>query len=295
MSETVKSASRPTVMFYDHKNQKWMTVIEDMSSMSFPLCSTFEVTPEWADTVLKERNTENRRLDSYRVKKYVRDVIDNHWMVNNDDICFDKDGILLNGQHRLAAVVEAKRVAKMSFKFGLDDKVLSTIDEGKTRTNLDVIKLMHQRGNHHTLSAANYVMEQMGIKRTCPRVEQLEFHERHFDAAAFACQLTASPFARNPVHAAILRAWYHCDRDRLKQFIDILQTGIYDGNPEDSAAVSLRRYIDAHRLAQTGPARNVLYAKTESAISHFCNRHPITRLYGTCEELFPLPEEQLND
>jgi len=295
-----KTSSRPKVMkskstvaFYDPKNKKWTTVIEDITSIKFPFSVIFGVTPEWAQRVLDERNTDNRRLSPHRIDSYARSIIAGKWKVNNDDICFDKDGILLNGQHRLAAVVKAKMTIKMSFKFGLNDDIIPTIDEGKRRTNLDVMRLMKEPGTNKTLSATNYVMEQTGKRSRMPREEQLAFHRRHYDAATFACQLTTKPFARNPVHAALLRAYYHVDSERLNKFIYILNSGVWDGHPANNAAFRLRRYIEAHRHGHTGTARCELYQKTESAVKHFCDRTPIKRLYVASDELFPLPEEQI--
>ena len=288
-----KTVYVPTVTYYKADGKQWYTVVEKTTSLVFPLSSTFEVTPTWAKEVMDNRNTRNRRLDSKRVNKYAREILNDRWIVNNDDICFLKDGTLINGQHRLAAVIASGVTVTMSFKFGLTEDAMETVDEGKSRTNLDIIHIMQEEGTGKTLAASNFVLEQLGLRRTMPRREQLAFHRRHLEAAQFACQLKKSPFARNPIHAALLRAYYHVNHERLAEFIRIIQTGIYDGNPQDAAAVRLRNFIEAHRQAHSGPARTEMYKKAASAIYHFCKFSPITKLYGMSEELFPLPEEKV--
>ena len=291
--ETTVTRSQKMVTYFDHTTKHWKETTVGKGDGRFPMTAMFKVTPVWAEKVLENRNTDNRRLSDSRIDQYVADIIAGRWRVNNDDICFDCDGILLNGQHRLAAVVKAQMSVMMSFKFGLDSDVIRTIDEGKKRTNLDVMRIMKEPGTGKTLSATNFVMEQAGRKKRAPRSEQLDFHRRHFDAATFACQLNQKPYARNPVHAALLRSYYHVNRDRLLEFITILNTGIWDGSPANSAAFRLRRFIEANRLGQTGPARIELYFRAEQAIRHFCDRKHLRLLRAASAELFPLPEEQI--
>jgi len=288
----VSKPSRPTVVFYDPDNGKWITVLEDLTELTFPFSVSFTVTPAWALQVMLERNVHNRRLSKNRINKYAREILARRWRVNNDDICFNKAGEFLNGQHRLQAVIQAQQSVVMSFKFGLSDDAIPTIDEGKSRTNLDVMKIMEEDGSGKTLSAVNYILVIRGRRYKMPRAEQLEFHRRHFEAAAFACQLTRKPYARNPVHAALLGAWYHEDRDRLMEFITVLQEGKYTDD-KDVAALRLRQFIDANRSSNAPSQRHILYSKTQSAIKYFCRETPLTRLYAASEELYPLPEEQI--
>ncbi len=280
-----------TVTFFNSGTSSWTTVVERSYSHKFPISNRITVTPEWAFDVLSNRNFSNRKIDRRRVKKYTQDIIDNKWYVSNDDICFLKDGTLANGQHRLTAIVEAMASVEMSFKFGISKESIVAIDEGRTRSNLDVIRIMGVPGNNITLSATNYILEQTGKKHVMPRHEILEFNKRHFEAAMFAAQLTKKPIARGPVHAALIRAWYTVNRDRLQQFIDILQSGEGTGRQEDVAAIRLREYVIKHSNDNSGPGREETYRKAETAIEYFTNHTPLAKLYARNEELFNLPEE----
>ena len=65
-----------------------------------------DVTPDMARTYLKS-NTHNRPLDAARVSKYAADMRAGRWLVSPETISFDEHGVLLNGQHRLGAIVES--------------------------------------------------------------------------------------------------------------------------------------------------------------------------------------------
>src|ERR1035437_3696916 len=107
--------SKVTIQSFNGK--KWSTVICNQEKL--PISRNILVNPNFADDVLKNRNPNNRHRDDRRVAKYAQDILLNNWHMTNDDICFDIHGNLMNGQHRLAAVVLSQRPAMMSFKFGV--------------------------------------------------------------------------------------------------------------------------------------------------------------------------------
>ena len=281
------------VEIYNPITLKWGSVLGNPSD--FPYTSRFLVTPEWALEVLENRNLTNRRLEKRRISKYAQDMINNNWQMSNDDICFDKEGFLQNGQHRLQAVVDAQKPIMMSFKFGMDHQALTSMDEGRSRSNLDIMRITGKNTTRQALSCTNYALEVHRKKEIMSRKQILDFHERHKDAAMFATgTLDKKPFCKAPVHAALMRAWYHynTDRDRLQQFAQIVADGKYNNSRTDSAALKLRDYLIANPLSN-GTERFNLYYKTENAINLFMNYEEITLLRKITEEIFPLPEEKI--
>lgn len=75
-----------------------------MTSTSGVTYSIENVTPELAESWLA-RNTANRRMRRATAEAYARDMESGDWRENGDAICFAVDGTLLDGQHRLTAVV----------------------------------------------------------------------------------------------------------------------------------------------------------------------------------------------
>jgi len=294
-SAMAQSIGHRSALIYNPALGKWVSMIEGIGGVRFPYCSIFMVSPELAAQFL-ETSIGNRPINDKRVRRYVRSMLSGHWVVNNDDILFDYEGHLINGHHRLNAVIRAKRSIEMSFKFGMDRKsVLVTIDEGKSRSTLDVVHITGNTTTRMAVSAVGYLFEQLNRKHLMPREQLLEEVQRHEEAAKFATQLKKSPFAKNPVHAALMRAWYYYEgeRDRLGQFIQIMESGIYANEEEDAGALKLRNLIIANPgCNRTGTDRDQLYRKTEAAIQYFMDKKPVSKLYGNDHELFPLPEEQ---
>lgn len=80
------------------------------------------------------RNVNNRRLNEKMVDRLARDIQESRWVFNGESIKFDKTGKLVDGQHRLAAVVKAQRAAPMLVVTNLDELAQQTVDIGATRT-----------------------------------------------------------------------------------------------------------------------------------------------------------------
>lgn len=65
-----------------------------------------DITPEMAEKYLSN-NFKHREITQERVDKFVNKMHDSEWKFNGKVIIFDDKGMLLNGQHRLTAVVQS--------------------------------------------------------------------------------------------------------------------------------------------------------------------------------------------
>ena len=110
------------------------------------------VTPEQASEWLAN-NTHNRKLRTHQVAAMVRDIQEGRWKWNGDSIKFAKDGTLLDGQHRLHAIVESGQPIEMLVINGLDKATQATMDTGAKRSGADVLKLNGEK-NYTVLAAA---------------------------------------------------------------------------------------------------------------------------------------------
>lgn len=100
------------------------------------------ITPERAKLFL-EHNTENRRLSRSRVNKYLRDIQAGLWKLNGESIKMSDRGVILDGQHRLEAIVLANMPVETVFISGIphDHGVFETIDAGAPRSASDAMRL----------------------------------------------------------------------------------------------------------------------------------------------------------
>lgn len=99
------------------------------------------VTPEMATTYLSQNIEKNRSINQNTVKNYARQMREGKWKLNGEAISFDNDGILINGQHRLSAVVKAGVPVPFVIVRGVDPSAFTTYDSGKNRTAKDIFSM----------------------------------------------------------------------------------------------------------------------------------------------------------
>lgn len=104
--------------------------------------SIVDVTPAQAKVWLEECNTKNRRMNLGHVKRIVTLIQKGQWLFNGDTICFDKNNVLVDGQHRLAAIAQSGVTVKCIIIRNLDPQVIMTKDmEMKPRNLSDLLSM----------------------------------------------------------------------------------------------------------------------------------------------------------
>lgn len=110
------------------------------------------VTPRLAERWLAS-NTHNRKLRKHRVTAYALAMERGEWQPAGDSaIVLDADGRILNGQHRLAAVVMADTPQVFMVLRGVAPKTQEVMDRGLTRSMGDALAL---RGEHNVNNLAS--------------------------------------------------------------------------------------------------------------------------------------------
>lgn len=109
------------------------------------------ITPETAKKWLDANSFDNRRLDDYRVTKIAQDIKSGKWVFDGTPIRFNGGGNILDGQHRLYAIIRANTPVESLVVRGLETCSKNTIDTGKARSVGDVL---HFNGHINTTSLA---------------------------------------------------------------------------------------------------------------------------------------------
>ncbi len=120
------------------------------------------VSPELAAAWL-EHNTDNRNIAPRRVELYAGLMKSGAWRANNQGIGFDKDGRLVDGQHRLSAVVLSGCTVPMLVVRNMEPAVARTIDRGYSRTVAEILRREGRVPNPTRVSAwvsATHVMHE---------------------------------------------------------------------------------------------------------------------------------------
>jgi hypothetical protein len=122
------------------------------------------VTPELAEQLLG-RNTHNRNVNTRIVAKYARDMKNGEWEFNGEAIKIADDGTMLDGQHRVLAVIEADVAIDMLVIEGLKRQTQNTMDDGRKRSLADALRLKGEKDVNNLAAALRmlYSYERHGV------------------------------------------------------------------------------------------------------------------------------------
>jgi len=124
-----------------------MTKLED-----YPMKVTSEkITPAIAFRMLENFNVGNRPLSERRVEGLVALMTGGLWQANGETIIISKTGRILDGQHRLTAVVRSGVTIEFLVVRDVDSAAFHTIDTGSPRTASQIAQMA---GHTNTATAA---------------------------------------------------------------------------------------------------------------------------------------------
>ncbi|MFE3020920.1 hypothetical protein [Streptomyces sp. NPDC059256] len=103
-----------------------------------PTWRIIKVTPEIATSFLSQTSV-NRRLDTGYVKFLAASIRNGEWKLTHQGIAFDEAGVLVDGQHRLRAIIEANISVEMFAFHGLPNDVFPVLDTQKRRSAADTL------------------------------------------------------------------------------------------------------------------------------------------------------------
>ena len=108
-----------------------------------------EVTPIMAADWLAN-NFVNRPLSDDTVDAYARDMTRGVWVSTHQGVAFNDRDHLIDGQHRLRAIIKSGKTIRMMVTFGLPSQIdgsemttMDAVDRGRTRSVADQLKIQH--------------------------------------------------------------------------------------------------------------------------------------------------------
>jgi hypothetical protein len=107
-------------------------VLAHTTFMGYVVTVTPDVAREWL-----EANSQNRTIRTTHVAALARDITDERWKITHQGIAFSTSGRLIDGQHRLNAIIEADKPAVLTVFIGLNDDMFGALDRGKSRSARD--------------------------------------------------------------------------------------------------------------------------------------------------------------
>lgn len=136
------------------------------------------ITPKIAEEYLFQNKNNYRPLKRSVVNRYAEDMKNGRWEMNGETITFDENGVLKNGQHRLAAIVKSGITVEMVVVRGVDKNV-TAYDLNSVRTATQISNARGLDTPKSILSAVNLLLSLTGNIHT--KMEVVEYAERHED------------------------------------------------------------------------------------------------------------------
>lgn len=254
----------------------------------YPQAKVEMIDPEMALRFLETMHQSNRGITQSNVDFLAAQMRTGLWRVIHQGLAFDEDGRLIDGQHRLWALIETKMTLPFMVTHGVKREDVGVIDTGIVRTYKDHA---HYNGwNQDPMTAALARCIVLGPKTTTrvPAEMVQKWYEFYQDGIDYAIALRGRSLPSRgkaitaPMAAAIARAYYTVQEELLNRFGEILKTGQI-AHEADRAAFTLR---EAWLQGRLGATTSDKYFKTEAALRAFSERRGIRTLQRPESELF---------
>lgn len=228
-----------------------------------PKSTVVMVTPEIATRWLK-KNLSNRALRNSLVAKYAEDMSAGRWALTGASISFDNSDRLIDGQHRLNAVVRAGVTVAMFVVRDLDPAAQQYTDTGAKRTLSDQLGMAGKK-NAHTLASAARLAYAWSLGDVSAPVQSVsegairEFIDANNDLIEYAASVASALGGRgniippSPTAAAIFALLdAGCDSFKVHAFFSTVAESATNGHGDPRQAL-IRRVATARQNRETVP------------------------------------------
>ena len=199
-------------------------------------------------TLWLEKNVGNRDLSSANISKFARDMIEGKWSLTHQCIAFDCLGNLIDGQHRLHAIIESGEPVEMyvaHYRRTVGGSMVLPFDTGRTRTTGGILKLPPKE----TQTARVLILCAHNDSQRTPSASEIgSVHSQHAKLISRVCSaMQGNRKIRSTAHsraAIVLRCLQYptCADEIIDQFR--MYTHLVDVDGMWPSVVALMRFAD---------------------------------------------------
>lgn len=250
------------------------------------------ITPEIAKEFLG-KNIQNRAIKQAHLSNLISDMINDRWAYTGDPIKFDTEGNLVDGQHRLSAIVKSGKSYDFLVVRGFTSYEVEHFDKGVARNAADVLAFqgVRQPINIAALAKKIIIWKRGKIVRSNPvsQTEILEFCKKTDlrEYLVFNKQKYRTPFFKTSELNFLYWLFSNIDKDDCIEFLDRLHTGI--NLEENSPIYLLRQRLEKNILSKSNLPEAYKLALVIKAWNYFRRREPLKALKWAEGEQFPMP------
>lgn len=254
------------------------------------------VTPALAADLLRN-NSHNRPLRKSLVSQFARDMESGQWQVNGEAIQISVTGRVLNGQHRLTAIVSANVPVQMLVVRNVPDDSFSTIDTGMKRTVGQILGMKDVKNSSVVASAARWILmiERM-INSTndmavsiisAPQIMDCiaQHPSIHHYAALHAGSSNLKSLIPSACHAVHVLGAEKYGQDNVDDWIDSIGSGANIGKGDPAYMLRERLIANSSRISRLSTI--VIVALTAKAQRAHIEGRTMGVLRWSANETFP--------
>lgn len=244
MQTTVASIQTKPTLSINHKQN--MNRLRDDTFI-------IEITPEKAKEILDSSPTKNRKLKVPNIERYAEDMREGRWKLTHEIIQITPYKELIQGRHRLLAVIKAGVPVKFRITYNAEGENFAVLDTGSKRSAADVFEIAGAK--YSTLNPAiiqgYYLLknDKRGKVQANSKLTHAELLQSYTDNTEYWDGVCAKATIWNRqivnlLHASVIGAFYAhlsllSERDATR-FFDQLCTGL---NIESTSIATLKNFL----------------------------------------------------
>ncbi len=119
------------------------------------------ITPVLATEMLK-KNLNNRKVSEKHVNFLAQEMRNGNWLFDGQPLRFDENNVLIDGQHRLNAIIKSKTSQNILIITGLKKESFKVMDTGKNRNASDALCINGELYYAQVSSCARFIIKFKG-------------------------------------------------------------------------------------------------------------------------------------
>jgi hypothetical protein len=234
--------------------------LEKLGAAVIPPDFATEVTPEMAEMMLRG-NARNRHVKPNKVEEFAGALVRGEWRYNGDCVRITTAGKLLDGQHRLMAIVQTETAAPLLVAVIEEDEALkaqATMDVGAKRKFGDMLQIEGVTSATTVAAVTGLIwgfeqdrvptVQNRSVRATIQ--QKYDVLERHPGIRESVSRVRHSPLLVGSLAAGLHYLFSTADEEDADEFFHLLKTG--EGLETGHPILTLRERLIREESRATG-------------------------------------------
>ncbi len=257
------------------------------------------LTPDLAKRLL-DRNVHNRKISEKVVQKYTEEIKAGEWRLTPQGIGLNELGELVDGQHRLSAIIRANQPVPMLLTIGLPAASQEKVDRQRRRTLFDALFLAGKASSRQEVEIATCLTRMRmrsdsGVVPTDAAVKAMM--ECHRESIAAVRAILSTKRVKGLSQASFLAAavlYHEIHPAKCEEFLESVRTG--EMLTQDHPAMRLRRLLLGETavasMPRGGANQTFIFHRAIYAMQAHLEGRKISALREAEDFTFPAPITQ---